>query len=140
MFLLNGCVEALPESAVERVAPLSLFIAQDKTPDELQKMLAREPNGTDAGDAQISARIGPRYFGALGGGVGVGVGAGVGDGERAGTTEETCTDPTTNPCEAHKVSKYDGGTILLKKFVAHGRAAQSFEYMSDTSPESAPAP
>ena len=62
--MVRGAVEALPESALA-ITPPSLETAQVKTPLAFQKILAREPEDTAVGDAQMSALIGPRYCGVV---------------------------------------------------------------------------
>ena len=65
VFAVIGCEEAFPESVLcEKV--LSLLVSlHERTPEESQKILVREPEGTDGGEAHISARSGPRYEGVL---------------------------------------------------------------------------
>ena len=118
VFLVKTCEEAWPESVLA-VNALSLLQSEhDCVPPESQKILVREPEETAGGEAQISARSGPRYCGGGGGG---------GRGDTGGFGEVTAVvrmivRPTEKPREVQRLSKNDDGRIKEIKDVAQGRA------------------
>ena len=91
VFLVSGCEFACPEVVFCVKALTLLFMAHERTPVASQKILVREPEDTVVGDAQISARRGPKYCGGAGG---VGRGAG---GVKVGTGGTTKSGAVRSP-------------------------------------------
>jgi hypothetical protein len=119
VFFVSGCDEPLPLRAEPEKLPSLLVTEQDDTPDACQKTLVRPPMPTDGGDAQISARSGPRYAGGGGGAGGAGgvVAAEAADGDGVGDfgalfeAVGVTLALSAKPRAVQRLSKYVDGTM-----------------------------
>ena len=118
----SGTVDAPPERLVSLKLPSGLVIVHDTTPLVFQKTEVREPSGTRAGTAQISASAEGAAVGggAGGGGVTAFVALFVAVGEGVGAGGFAFGAPTGYPRHAHKLSKNEGGMMNETTELAHG--------------------